>query len=104
MPLCAQVVERYRETLAKKTAEERQMQARHFPQAQDPLGSPLPPAGSNLGLPVVKANPQWNEPALPRAAFQLITLRLRSAGDLDPDRPALTLSGRQRAACVGGAA
>jgi hypothetical protein len=38
----------------------------------------------------VKANPQWNDPALPRTAFQLITLRFQYAGDLDPDRPGLT--------------
>jgi len=91
--LFAQVVERHRETLAKMTAEERRMPARHFPQAQDQTGPPLPAAGSSYGVPVVKANPQWYAPALPRTAFQLITLRFRYAGDLDPDRPALAESG-----------
>ncbi len=75
--------------------EDRKAQARYFPQARanDPAAPPLAPAGSIEGLPLVKENPAWYDPALPRTAVQLVSVRFWYAGDLSADRPGLTKEG-----------
>lgn len=64
------------------------MPARYL--AHDPMQPMLAPVGSSLGQPLVKANPEWYDPALPRTAFQLISLRFQYAGDLDFEHPEST--------------
>jgi hypothetical protein len=83
----SEMVDRHKAALAAMPAEERRMQAYYFPQAPDPMGPLLSPAGSTIGTPMVKANPAWFDPSKPRSAFQVITLRFHYSGEIDPDNP-----------------
>lgn len=60
---------------------------------EDPYEPPLPPSGSLDGVPMVKPNPKYFDPALPRTAFQLITFRFKYTGHLDHDNPGPTENG-----------
>jgi len=78
----------HQEALARMTPQERSAQAR-YQGTEDIFAPPLAPFGSNAGEAMVKANPEWFDPARPRSDFQLILLRFNACGDLDPDRPSL---------------
>lgn len=56
----------------------------------NPMQPMLAPLGSTQGQPLVKANPDWFDPALPRSAIQSISLRFQYAGDLNFERPEST--------------
>jgi hypothetical protein len=82
------VVANHEAALAAMSAEERRMPARYL--AYDPMVPMLAPVGSRQGQALVKANPEWYDPALPRTAFQLISLRFQYGGDPHFDRPEST--------------
>lgn len=90
-PISPQIVSSHRAALAAMSPEERTMQARHYP--ADPLEPTLAPVGSREGQPLVRTNPAWFDPALPKTAFQLITIRFNYSGDLDHDNPGPTEHG-----------
>jgi hypothetical protein len=65
---------RHRERLAAMSPAERQAQA-FFVSAEDPLDPPLAPAGREAqGYALVRPNPDYFDPKLPRTALQVITL------------------------------
>lgn len=81
----AQAVARHQAVLAAMSAEERGMQARYLP--NDALGPPLAPVHTQDGSPLVKANPAWFDPALPRTTIQMLLVKFWYSGNLDPDHP-----------------
>lgn len=86
-----EIVRRHEAALAGMSAEERRMQARHW--AYDPFEPTLAPADSDEGRPLVRTNPAWFDPSLPRGAFQLIILRFCYTGNLNHENPGLTEHG-----------
>ncbi|GFO56102.1 hypothetical protein GMSM_31090 [Geomonas sp. Red276] len=86
-----QIVARHRAALERMTPEERKMQARQF--TWDPYEPTLAPVGSEEGRPLVRINPAWYDPSLPRSAFQLIALRFSYSGNLNHDAPGKTVQG-----------
>jgi hypothetical protein len=85
--LTPEIVRRHEAALSEMTAEERRMQAREF--AYDPFEPTLAPVGSDEGRPLVRTNPAWFDPSLPRGAFQLVILRF-ALGNLDHENPGPT--------------
>lgn len=83
-----QIVSRHREALKTMSAEELKMQARTY--SWDPFEPTLAPVGSDEGQALVRVNPAWYDPKLPRSAFQLITLMFSYSGTLNHDAPGLT--------------
>jgi hypothetical protein len=83
----ARAIARHQAVLAAMSVEERGMQARISQQSPDGLGPPLPPVGSQDGIPLVKPNPAWFDPALPRTAIQMLLVKFWYSGSLDPDHP-----------------
>lgn len=83
-----QIVRSHQEALAAMTPEERSMQAREL--AWDPFQPTLAPVGSDDGRPLVRVNPDWFDPKLPRSAFQLLTLKFSYSGTLNQDAPGPT--------------
>lgn len=89
--LTLEIIKRHRAALETMSAEERKMQARQLNwDAKEPS---LAPVGSSEGRPLVRVNPAWFDPALPRTAFQLITFRFGYSGSMNPDRPGVTQHG-----------
>ncbi len=86
-----ELVKNHQAALAGMSASERKMQARQY--SWDPMEPTLAPVGSDEGRPLVRTNPAWFNPALPRSAFQLITLRFKYTGNLNHDKPGLTEHG-----------
>lgn len=86
-----QIVSRHRAALAAMSPEERKMQART--QRWDAFEPSLAPVGSDEGQALVRVNPAWYDPKLPRSAFQLITLRFSYSGTMNPDTPGPTQHG-----------
>jgi len=84
--LSPKIVKGHKDGLASMSPEERNLQARYYPAV--PEQPPLAPVGSDLGQPLVKINPQWFDPSLPRSAFQLIIVRFHYSSNLNPDKPA----------------
>lgn len=84
------IVSNHQATLAAMSADEKKMQARQY--GWDPMEPTLAPVGSDEGQPLVRTNPAWFDPKLPRAAVQMITLRFYT-GNLDHDRPGPTEHG-----------
>jgi len=82
------IVKGHKEFLARMSPEERKMPARSYPGSQGVYEPGLATVGSDLGQPLVKINPQWFDPMLPRSAFQLITVLFHYSSNLDPDKPA----------------
>jgi hypothetical protein len=82
------IVKGHKDFLARMSPEDRKAQARSYPGSQGIYEPGLAPVGSDLGQPLVKINPQWFDPSLPRSAFQLITILFHYSGNLDPDKPA----------------
>jgi hypothetical protein len=87
--LTARQLKGHQDALARMTLQERNAQAR-YEGSEDIFAPPLAPFGSNSGNPMVKVNPDWYDPARPRADFQLILVRFNACGDLDPDHPAIS--------------
>jgi len=83
-----QIVRSHQEALSVMTPLERTMQAREL--AWDPFKPTLAPAGSDEGRPLVRVNPTWFDPKLPRSAFQLITIMFSYSGTLNQDAPGPT--------------
>lgn len=86
-----QIVRNHQEALAAMTPEERTMQARQF--SWDPMQPTLAPMGSDEGEPLVRVNPAWFNPKLPRPEFQLIMLQFNYTGNLNHDAPGPTIHG-----------
>ena len=86
--LSPDVVRRHKAALAGMSASEREMQAHHL--TTNPLEPTFAPVGSDAGLPLVRTNQAWFNSALPRAAFQLVTLRFKYTGNLDHNKPGPT--------------
>ena len=82
------IVKGHKDFLARMSPEDRKVQARSYPGSQGVYEPGLAPVGSDLGQPLVKINPQWFDPSLPRSAFQLITVLFHYSSNLDPDKPA----------------
>lgn len=82
------IVKGHKDFLARMSPEDRGVQARSYPGSQGVYEPGLAPVGSDLGHPLVKINPQWFDPSLPRSAFQLITVLFHYSSNLDPDKPA----------------
>lgn len=82
------VVRNHQAALAAMSPEERKMQARQF--SWDPMQPNLAPAGSTEGQPLVRVNPAWFDPKLPRPAFQLITVIFSYSGNINHDDPGPT--------------
>jgi len=82
------IVKGHKDFLARMSPEERKMPARSYPGSQGVYEPGLAPVGSDLGHSLVKINPQWFDPSLPRSAFQLITVLFHYSSNLDPDKPA----------------
>lgn len=80
-----ELVKNHQAALAGMSAEERKMQARQY--SWDLMEPTLAPVGSDEGRPLVRTNQAWFNPALPRSAFQLITLRFKYTGNLNHDKP-----------------
>lgn len=77
---------RHRERLAAMSPAERQAQA-VFMSAQDPLDPPLAPPGKEAqGYPLMRPNPAYFDPTLPRTALQIVTLQF-GMGYLGPIAP-----------------
>lgn len=85
------IVRRHRAALASMSAVERKMQARTY--SWDPFEPTLAPVGSDEGRPLVRGNPAWFDPKLPRSAFQLITLQFNYTGNLNHENPGATEHG-----------
>ena len=83
-----QIVKNHHEALTAMTPVERTMQAREL--AWDPFKPTLAPVGSDEGRPLVRVNPAWFDPKLPRSAFQLITIMFNYSGTLNQDAPGPT--------------
>ena len=83
-----QIVRSHQEALAVMTQEERRMQAREL--QWDPFQPTLAPVGSDEGQPLVRVNPAWFDPKLPRSAFQLITIMFSYSGTVKQDAPGPT--------------
>ncbi|GAM08075.1 hypothetical protein OR1_00345 [Geobacter sp. OR-1] len=83
-----QIVRNHQAALEAMTPEERRMQAREF--AWDPFQPTLAPVGSNEGRPLLKINPAWFDPKLPRSAFQLATIMFSYSGTVKDDAPGPT--------------
>ena len=86
-----QIVRNHQAALAAMSPEERQMQARYYP--ADPMEPTLAPVGSDEGQPLVRVDPAWFDPKLPRSAFQLITLKFSYTGNLQHEAPGPTEAG-----------
>lgn len=86
-----QIVRNHQAALDAMTPEERRMQAREF--TWDPLQPTLAPVGSSEGRPLLKVNPAWFDPKLPRSAFQLLTITFSYSGTVKDDAPGPTESG-----------
>lgn len=80
------VIDKLDAKLRAMTPEQRQMQARSGFELS-PTTSRADEAGS---LAIVKADPRWFDPALPRSAIQVISLKFDYSGDLDFARPEAT--------------
>jgi hypothetical protein len=81
------ILKGHREFLARMSPEERKMPARALSSGN--IYEPgLAPVGSDMGEPLVKINPQWFDPSMPRSAFQLIVVRFHYSGKLDSNKPA----------------
>lgn len=83
-----QIVRNHQAVLDDMTPEERRMQAREF--TWDPLQPTLAPVGSSEGRPLLKVNPAWFDPKLPRSAFQLLTITFSYSGTVKDDAPGPT--------------
>lgn len=86
-----QIVHAHKEALKTMPAEERRMQAREL--SWDPFQPNLAPPGSTDGRPLIRVNPAWFDPKLPRSAFQLIILRFDFGDSLNHDNPGPTEHG-----------
>jgi len=86
--LTPQIVRQHRAALAAMSAEERKMQART--RSWDPFEPSLSPVGSEEGQALVRINPAWFNPSLPRSAFQLIALQFSYTGNLNHEKPGPT--------------
>lgn len=86
-----QIVQAHKEALNVMTADERRMQAREL--FWDPFQPNLAPAGSTEGRPLIRVNPAWFDPKLPRSAFQLIILRFDFDNSVNQDNPGPTEHG-----------
>jgi hypothetical protein len=54
----------------------------------------MAPFGSTEGIALLKPNPEWFDPSLPRTAFQLVTVKFTYlCGSTDPDDPKPTEDG-----------
>ncbi len=80
------IVNGHKDGLAKMSPEERSAPARYF--QKDVYAPPVAPIGSDLGQPIVKINPKWCDPSLPRSAIQLIVCRFRYSNNINADKPA----------------
>lgn len=89
--LTPEIVKSHQAALAAMTPEEREMQARYYP--ANPFEPTLAPVGSDEGQPLVRANPAWFDPTLPRSAFQLIILQFNFTGSMNLDAPGPTIHG-----------
>lgn len=86
-----QLVDRHRAALADMPATERKMQARTY--NWDPFEPSLAPAGSDEGRALVRLNPAWFDPKLPRSAFQALGFLFSYSGTLNHDAPGATEHG-----------
>lgn len=85
------IVRNHQDALAAMSAEERKMQARKF--EWDPMQPALAPVGSDEGEPLVRVNPSWFDPKLPRSAFQLVTVTFSRSGSFEGEKPGPTEHG-----------
>lgn len=83
-----QIMRNHQAALDAMTPEERRMQARQW--EWDPFQPTLAPVGSDEGRPLLKVNPAWFDPKLPRSAFQLITIAFSYSGTVKDDAPGPT--------------
>jgi len=83
-----QIVRNHQAALDAMTPEERRMQARQL--EWDPFQPTLAPVGSSEGRPLLKVNPAWFDPRLPRSAFQLLTITFSYSGTVKEDAPGPT--------------
>lgn len=90
-PISPQVARNHQAALAGMSAEELTMQALYYP--ADPFQPTLAPVGSDEGRPLVRSNPAWFDPKLPRSAVQLLTIRFHYTGNLNHDNPGATEHG-----------
>lgn len=86
-----EVIRRHQQALAQMKPEERTMQARTH--TWDVFEPTLAPVGSSAGRPLVRVNPNWFDPGLPRSAVQLLVLRFSGTGLLDHAHPGPTKTG-----------
>jgi hypothetical protein len=83
-----QIVSNHQAALDAMTPAERRMQARQL--EWDPFQPTLAPVGSNEGRALMKVNPVWFDPKLPRSAFQLLTVTFSYSGTVKEDAPGPT--------------
>jgi hypothetical protein len=74
---------RHKAVLASMTPGQRQAQVRYFP-SRDPIEPDLLPLDSELGTPLVIANPNFMNRSLPPTAIQLIAVFFRYGPHFDP--------------------
>jgi|GEM_PF-2148982 len=86
-----EIVRRHQQALAQMKPEERTMQARSL--TWDVYEPTLAPVGSAEGRPLVRVNPDWFDPSLPRSAIQLLVLRFSTTGLMDPIQPGPSKTG-----------
>ena len=79
-------LERHRVVLAAMSPAERQAPALYL-RNEDALEPDLAPPGGQWSWPLVIANPQWFDAALPRSAFQFISVVFEYEPHFDPDDP-----------------
>lgn len=86
-----EIVRRHQQALARMQPEERAMQARSL--TWDVYEPTLAPVGSTAGRPLVRVNPNWFDPDLPRSAVQLLILRFSTTGLMDQNHPGPSKTG-----------
>lgn len=74
---------RHKAVLAAMTPAQRQAQVRYFP-SRDAIEPDIVPMDSEVGNPLVIANPDFFDPALPRVAIQLIAVSFKYGPGFDP--------------------
>jgi hypothetical protein len=73
----------HKEKLAAMTPAQRQAQVRYFP-SRNGMDPDIVPMDSEMGTPLVIANPDFMKPALPRTAIQVIAVFFKYGPQFDP--------------------
>lgn len=86
-----EIIRHHQQALAQMKPAERTMQARSL--TWDVYEPTLAPVGSTEGRSLVRVNPNWFDPSLPRSAVQLLILRFSTTGLMDQNHPGPSKTG-----------